>query len=345
MTVRTYRAPGKLLWIGEYAVLDGAPALVAAVDRHVVVTADDGGDGTAADAGPDPEHAGAVRFDGPFGALTLWDADRRLLPAPPSEPMALVAAVARTLDARGIHPPPQRVSAESSALSDGDKLGLGSSGAVAAGLVAALTAHTDLGADERLTIALDAHRAFQGGRGSGSDVYASSLGGLLRIAPGSAPRAVAAPAALRFAVIATGVPADTRTLIGAFRDWTARPGAAEVVTALRGCSERGIAALEAGDVSGWCDAVAGYLELEIAMTDGGVGVVNAPVRAAVDAAQQAGWVAKPSGAGGGDIVVAFGGPTADVARLDAACAAAGVARIDLALEPSGVLDTRQRTLR
>jgi len=31
-------APGKLILTGEYAVLDGAPALVIAVDRRVVAT-------------------------------------------------------------------------------------------------------------------------------------------------------------------------------------------------------------------------------------------------------------------------------------------------------------------
>jgi len=30
------RAPGKLMLLGAYAVLDGAPALVVAVDRHAV---------------------------------------------------------------------------------------------------------------------------------------------------------------------------------------------------------------------------------------------------------------------------------------------------------------------
>lgn len=39
---RTVRAPGKLFVLGEYAVLDGAPALVAAVDRGVACLISEG---------------------------------------------------------------------------------------------------------------------------------------------------------------------------------------------------------------------------------------------------------------------------------------------------------------
>ena len=37
MTAFVARAPGKLFLLGEYAVLDGCPAVVAAVDRYVTV--------------------------------------------------------------------------------------------------------------------------------------------------------------------------------------------------------------------------------------------------------------------------------------------------------------------
>jgi mevalonate kinase len=39
------RAPGKLVALGEYAVLEGAPALVLAVDRYCVATLAESGDG------------------------------------------------------------------------------------------------------------------------------------------------------------------------------------------------------------------------------------------------------------------------------------------------------------
>ncbi|HVJ29572.1 MAG TPA: phosphomevalonate kinase, partial [Gammaproteobacteria bacterium] len=39
------RAPGKLVALGEYAVLDGAPAVVLALDRYAEVTLDETADG------------------------------------------------------------------------------------------------------------------------------------------------------------------------------------------------------------------------------------------------------------------------------------------------------------
>ncbi len=39
------RAPGKLVALGEYAVLDGAPALVLAIDRYAVATLEPSRDG------------------------------------------------------------------------------------------------------------------------------------------------------------------------------------------------------------------------------------------------------------------------------------------------------------
>lgn len=53
------RAPGKLLLSGAYAVLEGAPALVAAVDRYAIA------DGDKTDASPMPEVRAAVD-DPPF---------------------------------------------------------------------------------------------------------------------------------------------------------------------------------------------------------------------------------------------------------------------------------------
>jgi phosphomevalonate kinase len=50
-------APGKLLLAGAYAVLDGAPALVVAVDRYAVA------DGTSVAKSPTPEVLAALRGD------------------------------------------------------------------------------------------------------------------------------------------------------------------------------------------------------------------------------------------------------------------------------------------
>lgn len=60
---------------------------------------------------------------------------------------------------------------------DGTKKGFGSSAAVAVGLTALLLSFAGLNQERLFPLALEAHRAFQGGRGSGYDVAASLFGG------------------------------------------------------------------------------------------------------------------------------------------------------------------------
>ena len=152
-----FSAPGKLFLIGEYAVLHGGTAVVAAVDRRAV-----------------------ARFvPGAQPATPLI-----------AEAVNVLAAYARERDLRL---PDGAPLVDSSALSqDGQKLGLGSS---AAALVAAMGALWDvLGQADGtlpLELAVKAHRQAQGGRGSGGDVAAALRGGVIAYArPGQADQAV-----------------------------------------------------------------------------------------------------------------------------------------------------------
>ena len=65
---RVFRAPGKLVLVGEYAVLDGAPAVVAAVDR-----------GVACAVSPAPDRRIETPGDARFARATL-----ETLGAPPA---------------------------------------------------------------------------------------------------------------------------------------------------------------------------------------------------------------------------------------------------------------------
>ncbi|HEY6599318.1 MAG TPA: hypothetical protein VIZ30_08395, partial [Pseudomonadales bacterium] len=167
-------APGKLVVSGEYAVLVGAPALVLAVDRRVTSRLHDTSSGewrfTSNGYAPDARHPLA----------TLLGAK----PLPRTDPAYLCQHVLRRLLTTGIAldtlPTALTIDIDSRAGFDaGHKLGLGTSAAVCATLSGALLARCGSTRDV-FPIALDAHRAAQGGRGSGVDVAAACHGGLIR---------------------------------------------------------------------------------------------------------------------------------------------------------------------
>lgn len=157
--------PGNLLLLGEYAVLEeGGLGFAAAVERRVVVTVQ-------------PADALEVTGSWPGGEIR-WTA---------SDPTgsALVTAVTGTLTAAGVFAdrglPPVHIVIDSTPFFEpsGRKTGLGSSAAVAVGLTAALltaAGRRDPATPEAM-LAMKAHRAAQGGRGSGYDVLCSWHGG------------------------------------------------------------------------------------------------------------------------------------------------------------------------
>ncbi|MFT4704691.1 MAG: phosphomevalonate kinase [Bradymonadia bacterium] len=350
-----WRCPGKLFWLGEYAVLEGAPAIVAAVDRYADVTREASSGLTV---------SGSVLS----ARVAVSDAPPFVTPAGPDS--ALIAAVAQTLAERGALRDSGAVHADSSALSttgaNARKLGLGSSGAVAAGLSVALATDEALArwsAAELVDIAVQAHRVFQHGRGSGADIAASVYGGVIRFERGRAPVPIEVPQTLEMAVFDSGVSAHTPTLVGVVKARVAADpkGAADVLGAAARLAEQGAEALSAGDVHRWCSVVDAYADAMRALTRwSGAPIMNDPVEATIRAAQDQGWHAKASGAGGGDIIVGFrmragSGPFEPAAPLDGhdsvrtANAVVDIVagqlpdvsgRFSLAVAPVGVIATR-----
>ena len=171
----------------------------------------------------------------------------------------------------------------------------------------------------------------------------SLSGGVLRVQQRSAVPLVWT-GAVRWAAIFTGQSADTRRMVAAVRAWGAEAPAAWAAlrSQLVACSVRGADALRAGDEGAFVDAVAEYGALETELTGrSGVPVVSEGVGDAMRRAAAAGWVAKPSGAGGGDVVIAFAREGADAdERLDAALRGSALVRLPLGLAGRGALASR-----
>ena len=269
-------APGKQVLTGEYAVLAGAPALAAAIDRRVTcrVTPVNSGDwffvshGFEAHAAhrrddlPDTGPAALARF-----ALTSLDIDPRTLPA------HLNIEIDSQRFYRGR-----------------EKMGFGSSAACAVALTAALAELA--GTTPTLERALATHRGWQGGSGSGVDVATSYCGGVIRFQNGRAQTA-RLPADVRHMFVFTGVGVDTRMLVRRFDAWRGERLPPELVALVR--SATAIADSD-GD---FLDLLSDYIEALLAMDRAArIGIFSDQHLRAARLAKAFGVLYKPCGAGG-----------------------------------------------
>ena len=161
MQVISTTAPGKAVLAGEYAVLHGAPAISAAVNRRARVSLVENANGLHCLEAP-----GYIKGSWYFRVVDDGRIDwQETLPDPST--FSLAEEIIRsnvTTDS-----PALTLVTDTQAFYDrnsGDKLGLGSSAAVAVALSAALRAYSRLDDDEGDS-ARAAHERFQGGRGSG----------------------------------------------------------------------------------------------------------------------------------------------------------------------------------
>jgi phosphomevalonate kinase len=167
--------PGNLLFLGEYAVIEpGGLGIAMALEPRVTAAVRPARSATV--AGLARAGGGTVesRWPGEAAGLLGFAAD------------AAASALARRAAGTGLAPVDVRVD------STGLAKGYGSSAAAAVAACAALLAAGGLrGAalvEEAAAAALAAHRAFQGGRGSGYDVTASVRGGIGLFWGGQRPR-------------------------------------------------------------------------------------------------------------------------------------------------------------
>jgi phosphomevalonate kinase len=317
---------------GEYVVLDGAVALVAAVDARAVVRWARGFDGSPAARHGSPGSSGLP----PEVLLT-----RRLAEAFTEMPSTHDAL---TLDVSALR-------------RDGRKLGLGSSAAAAAATVGAVFARSgrDLrDAGERramLTLALEGHRSVAP-EGSGADVAASVLGGLVRFARDPESGAVleatpvAFPANTEVRVVWTGHEARTSDLVRRVRALaeTDRRAYDRAMGALRDAAARLADAVAANDATALVRAAGEHHDAMAQLgRASGAPIVDAGLARTAELARKCGGAAKPSGAGGGDVALAFFADAAAAEAFAAECPQHGLDPVTVTLGAEGVREHRETT--
>lgn len=310
------RAPGKLVVMGEYAVLMGHAGVVAAVDVY-------------ATARHTPAR-GRIRLD--TGGL-------------------LQACIDEAVDTGVLLKAPRGgCDVDTDPFSDprGRKLGLGSSAAAAVAFLRAIA--PDLDTDGLHAVAQRAHRRFQHGQGSGIDIAASVYGGLVHFRRHSdvADDVSASPLTLRLddagvstLVVWSGRSQDTRAFLPAVQRSQETSSATPALLAMASATGAFLQALSAHDgqaiLGAVEDAHAALVDLGSAA---GIDIVSAPHAAIAAIARRHGGTAKPSGAGGGDVALAMC-PRAEVPALTSSLEAAGYPVLPIRLGASGAMVQRQ----
>lgn len=324
-------APGKLVLIGEYAVLDGAPAIVTAVDRRAQVTVEQAAACRVQALGPGIEPA-AFRLAGD-GTLE-WQTDGA------AEDYRLLVAVTETLAERAPLPTdrPFQIRLDTSAFySDADKLGLGSSAALTVALTAALCRH--FGRTFENALAYEAHRRLQGGEGSGLDIAASIAGGVIRFVAGDPPSVerLRWPVGLEALFVWTGRPARTTPRVRRYRDWRRSPAADGPAGRLARSTAEAAAAWQAGETQAVLEATAACARALDSLGDAaGLDIGGGGHAELALLAEGAGVVYKPSGAGGGDFGVALAGDRMRLQSFRAAADRAGFRPLPLRPDDGGL---------
>jgi len=326
-------APGKMFLLGEYAVLEGAPALLSAVDRRVQVriTAAAGSHWTisAPDIGIEQlqlEHDGRL-------PQQLSAATRKLL---------RVYAAVRTELAAHIDPlaAPLAIHISSGKFShNGHKLGLGASAAVAAALSGALlrTMGQNCTRDALCRQAIAAHRRAQHDTGSGADVATSVHGGVLEYRAGEPAVELAWPADITGMAVVTGTGASTTQLVARVKAYGKRARQRYIADMAQLQQLAGVARAALADADSFLQLVRAYFAaLQELDKNAGAGIVLPAHHELAALAARHGGAFKTCGAGGGDLGLAFACSGEPARRLAGAFTAAGAEIVPLSFAAQGL---------
>jgi len=275
-------ASGKIILLGEHAVVYGAPALAAGIDRGATATAE------LAPAGHD-------------SCLTLGSTRHRpdFDPGSAGEGRAFAALLG---DLRaGPALPPLAIGAE---LDLPPGTGLGSSAALGVAIArAALLAAGHPADDAAVIVRADAWERVFHGNPSGIDTAAAAVGGCFRFTRGEGPRPLVPARDLVLCVGLTGVSTSTREMVeGVARLRVRKPDLVDrAVNGITALVENAALAIEAGDLS----AVGKLMDLN-QMILAGLMLSTEDIENLCRAARQAGALgAKLTGKGGGGSVLAL----------------------------------------
>lgn len=325
-------APGKIVLCGEYAVLDGAPAICMAINKRAqaeVRVAEADFQTVRTSGHINGEWTFSAGKDGAFD----WIGDE-----PPGGSLDLLREVWTTMGIDGKFD----VRMDTAEFVDpvgNVKLGLGSSAALTVALVTALC-HETHRAEDAAADAAEAHRRLQHGRGSGVDIAASLAGGVIeyRMQGSGVCRPISWPTGLEYALLWSGRPASTSEKLKKLDE--ARRGGKSETSVARLCDASEATALcwSTGETTELLATLHRYNDALMQFdVDHDLGIFDAGHQELAKAAAKRSLVYKPCGAGGGDTGIVFATDKEAVAEFTDLAGENGYQLLDVSLEASGVV--------
>ena len=336
-------APGKMILLGEYAVLEGAPALVCAVNRraYVGILPATGNEFTvhspSLKTGWQPFILTPnlkVRFDPNLSPNILnklhFFADIFESIMDGFRKYGALAAMGIELETDAFY---------STELHR--KLGFGSSSALTTALTKALSISSGflLNENEIFLQALSAHRTAQGNMGSGIDIAASTFGGILEYKIEQIPQKVNPWEELPLAVVWTGASASTSKMVQSVSMLKQENPLLykTLIKQLSLFSEEGITAYKERQLDAFLATIRKFYD---ALTKLGnksnTSIISEPHQLLAELAARHDAAYKPSGAGGGDIGLLFASSIENLAILKREAVQKGFKIVDTDISPDGV---------
>jgi len=305
-------APGKLVLVGEYAVLEGAPAISAAVDRRARVTVKSvaAAHSTMTILNSGVQHEFSLNADG----QPEWHNN-------PGQDAALMNAVLWALrdNAQALQnaaPVAVELCTQPFYMHDSAglarKVGVGSSAALTVALTVALQIFIGRQPDEAVCLA--AHRHLQDGGGSGIDVQTSWSGGVIlrqTALPGSEypTQSLMWPPGLLLQPVWTGISAATPVMLGKLADFagTSTEQYRRIMHSMTAVGNEAVKCWQDGDAAAVTAALDQYGQALLQLDEAaGIGIWSDEHRRFKGLAARHGLGYKPSGAGGGDFGLVYG---------------------------------------
>jgi phosphomevalonate kinase len=353
----TASAPGKLVLLGEYVVLEGAPALVLAVDRRAQARIETHDDPVCEVHAPDLGIRDArATID---GGVWHWLCDEAT-----AGKLSLVEHVWQGLVREGLAPQAGQgfsLHLDTAGFFSADgavraKLGLGSSAALTvalASVLATFAGHAEVLSDRTrwLRRLLHMHGGWQGGRGSGVDVAASVAGGLIRYQLAGSSRE---PTFTRLAwpmnnvhclFVWSGQSVSTNDFLQRLAQWRVSNAAdyATHMNELGTLSEAAFDALHREDAKSFIGLTKEYASaLQRFGHACGLEIYSPEQKRLAQMASDAGVSYKPCGAGG-DFGVVFADDAERLATFEGSIVPAGMHVVPLDLDSEGVSNHMRQT--